>query len=231
MAQSRLAQAGARVLASFVRLSQSAQLLSDHALTLGVCVEVIKADATRDTGIDALVEKVQAAFSPLHAVVFAAATGVHKPVAEMTGRHFDFTFSLNTRASLEIVNRLAPCMSAGSTIVALSSEGASRGIPTYSLVGASKAALESLVRNFAVEFAPRGVTVNCLSPGSVLTDAWRALPDADERLKAATAQSPRGRLTDLGEVADTALFLCSSAARGISGQVLVVDGGARIAGR
>jgi enoyl-[acyl-carrier protein] reductase III len=100
--------------------------------------------------------------------------------------------------------------------------------PAYAAVGASKGALESLARHLAVELAPRGIRVNILSPGSVETEAWDAFPDKEQRLAEAARRAPIGRTVTLEEVACAAQFLCSTAARGIVGHTLVVDGGARI---
>jgi len=88
--------------------------------------------------------------------------------------------------------------------------------------------LESLARHLAVELAPRGIRVNILSPGSVETEAWDAFPDKEQRLAEAARRAPIGRTVTLEEVACAAQFLCSTAARGIVGHTLVVDGGARI---
>jgi enoyl-[acyl-carrier protein] reductase III len=121
-------------------------------------------------------------------------------------------------------------MPSGSSIVAVSSEGATHAVSHYSLVGASKGALESLARHTAAELAPKGIRVNILSPGTVLTDAWKVLPDAESRLAEASRRSFLGRLTTLEEVASAAQFLCSDASSGLVGHTLVVDGGARMRG-
>ena len=83
--------------------------------------------------------------------MFAAATGVHKPLEQLTTRHFDWTFALNVRAFFDLVRRLSPAMPSGSAIVAVSSEGAEHVMPSYTLVGASKGALEALARLAAAE--------------------------------------------------------------------------------
>ena len=226
----RLAQAGARVIATYVRRHDTATALANRASDNQLQLSVFKADVSRDAALTELVSHVDASFDHLHALVFCAATGVHKPYEQLNGRHFDFTFGLNTRSFLELTHRLTAKIPAGGTIVAVSSDGAQRAIPTYALVGASKAALESLVRNAAVELADKGITVNALSPGSVMTEVWQVLPNAESRLQDEIRRSPRHRLVELDEVADVALFLCSAAARGISGQVIIVDGGTRVAG-
>jgi enoyl-[acyl-carrier-protein] reductase (NADH) len=129
-----------------------------------------------------------------------------------------------------VVKLLTPRFSKGASVVALSSQGAHSDIPYYSLVGASKGALESLARHLAAEMAPSGIRVNILCPGSVLTDSWIVMPDSEKRLAEAKQRTPIGRLVSLDEVAKAAQFLCSDASSGIVGHTLVVDGGACVVG-
>jgi NAD(P)-dependent dehydrogenase (short-subunit alcohol dehydrogenase family) len=203
--------------------------LADEARQAGLSLRVVRADVTSAKAIEELVSTATSS-SPLSILVFAAATGVHKPLDQLTPRHLDWAFKLDVRAFFELVQRVSPQMLAGSSIVALSSEGAERAIPRYSLVGSSKGALESLARHMAAELAPKGIRVNVLSPGTVLTGAWKVLPDADSRLADASRRSFLGRLTTAEEVAWAAQFLCSDAASGLVGHTLVVDGGARMHG-
>jgi NAD(P)-dependent dehydrogenase (short-subunit alcohol dehydrogenase family) len=87
-----------------------------------------------------------------------------------------------------------------------------------------------MARHLASELAGRGIRVNVLSPGTVRTDAWNAMPDAEQRLSAAATRSPLGRLVTLDEVAAAAQFLVSPASSGLVGHTLVIDGGARLVG-
>lgn len=226
----RLAAGGARVTANYVRDDSAAQSLGQAAADVGFALEVLRADVTSAKGIARVGEVVRDRLSPLSSFVFAAATGVHRPLEQLTVRHYDWTFGLNVRAFFELMQVLLPCFEPGASVVVLSSEGAVRAVPDYTLVGASKGALESLVRHLAVDLAPRGIRVNALSPGTVLTEAWNVLPKAEQRLEEARRRSPRGRLTTAEEVAWVAQFLCSEAAGGIVGQTLVVDGGTRVVG-
>jgi enoyl-[acyl-carrier protein] reductase III len=225
-----LARAGANVVANYVRTEAPASAIEALASSEGIRLRTLRADASTDKGRELIVGAVGELATPLHVIVFAAATGVHRELDKTSGRHFDFVFGLNVRAFLLLVEELLPAMSAGGSITALSSEGAARVMPHYGLVSASKAALEALCRQWAVELAPRGIRANVLSPGAIPTDAWQILPGAEQRLKAATAATPRGMLVSLEEVAHTARFLASPAATGISGQVIVVDAAARIRG-
>ena len=226
----RLASAGADVLVNYVREREPAEALRAEADAAGLSIDVVRADVTSDKGREELFAAVNTRFPALDALVFAAATGVHRPFEQLTARHFDFTFALNVRAFLSLVQSAAPRMPQGGAIVAISSEGAVHAMHHYTLVGASKGALESMARHLAAELAPKGIRVNVLSPGTVRTDAWNAMPDAEPRLAAAAARSPLGRLVTLEEVAAAAQFLVSPASSGLVGHTLVIDGGSRIVG-
>ena len=222
----QFARAGARVLAGYVRDDASAASLEAELSADGLALDVCRADLTTDRGKQQILDAV--ADVPLSAMVHCAATGVHRPINELTLRHWDFTFALNLRAFFDLTTALLPQLRSGSTIVALSSQGAMQALPHYGLVGATKGGLEALCRHLAVELAPREIRVNILSPGNVMTGAWDAFPNKDERLQEAVSRSPRGKLTSVAEVAYAAQFLCSDASAGINGHTLVVDGGQRI---
>lgn len=110
------------------------------------------------------------------------------------------------------------------SILALTSLGSSRVLPGYGIVGASKAALEALVRYLAVEMAPR-CRVNAISPGVVDTDSLNRFPEAQAILDFATRGTPMGRLVIPEDVARLAAFLLSDDASMITGQAVVIDGG------
>jgi enoyl-[acyl-carrier protein] reductase III len=193
-------------------------------------IVLCRADLTTPKGLGEVEAFVQQNGIPLAGLVHCAATGAHRPFAELTSRHLQWTMSLNVSSFFDLVKMNLPQFANGSNIVALSSAGALRAIPNYSVVGASKGALESLARHLAVELAPRGIRVNVIAPGAVATAAWDAIPDRENRLASASARSPLGRLVSVEEVASTAHFLCSKAASGINGQTLTVDGGIGIIG-
>lgn len=222
----QFARAGAQVIANYARNDEAAQSLL--AAAEGLPLEVLRADLTLPKGLEAVQQRLAACGDALPSIVHCAATGVHRPFAELTARHLDFTLALNTRAFFELVRTLLPTLRAGSAVVAVSSAGAQRAVPAYTTVGTSKGALEALARHLAVELAPQGIRVNILSPGSVMTDAWEAFPDKEQRLADALRRSPRGRLVAPEEVALAAQFLCSPASSGLVGHTLVVDGGTRI---
>ena len=142
---------------------------------------------------------------------------------------WDHTLNVNARALLFATQCAAPLMKAhgGGSIIAITSLGSQRVLPDYVAVGASKAALEALVRYLAVELAPDKIVVNAVSPSIVETDALKhfaSLSDPDV-LTRAMANTPAGRLVQPEDVAGVVAFLCSPDAAMIRGQVIVVDGG------
>ncbi|RUP16070.1 MAG: SDR family oxidoreductase, partial [Methylobacterium sp.] len=93
----------------------------------------------------------------------------------------------------------------------------------------SKAADLQLARNYAVEYGPANVRVNCLCPGLIRTDFARALWEDSEMLAATTDAAPLRRIGEPDEIAGAAVFLASAAGRFVTGQALVIDGGVTIA--
>jgi enoyl-[acyl-carrier protein] reductase III len=118
----------------------------------------------------------------------------------------------------------------GSRVYALSSSGAERAMVPYGAVSAAKAALESHVRQLALELGPRGIAVNCLRPGVTDTPALRAIPGHERWLQEALQRNPGGRLTTPEDVATTLVALADPAVTWISGTVIPVDGGELIVG-
>jgi len=226
----RFARAGATVISNYIRNEKAAAELMRVAEQEGLPIELCRADLTTPKGIEQVVSAVKDFGEPFSGFVHCAATGVHRPLGELTKRHLEWTFSLNVTAFFELMKVLTPHFSETASVVAVSSMGATRTFPNYSFVGASKGALAALARHLAVELAPQGIRVNILVPGTVLTDAWKAIPDSEQRIKEAVGRTPIGRLVSPDEVASVAQFLCSQAASGIVGHALCVDGGLGIIG-
>ena len=221
----RFARAGGTVIANYLRNEQAAEQLKAIAEQEHLKISLCRADLTNERGLEQLDRSLQDCGPHLSGLVYCAATGIHRPIEELTERHLDWTFNLNVRAFFKLIKLLMARFTKGSSIVAVSSWGALRALPYYSLVGSSKGALEALARHLAVELAPRGIRVNILTAGAVLTDAWKAMPNSDERLAETIHRTPAGRLVTPEEVAYGAQFLCSDAAAAMIGQTLVLDGG------
>ncbi|HIE39605.1 MAG TPA: SDR family oxidoreductase [Anaerolineales bacterium] len=118
----------------------------------------------------------------------------------------------------------------GSRVYTLSSGGAERVVVPYGAVSAAKAALESHVRQLALELGPRGIAVNCLRPGVTDTPALRAIPGHEQWVQEALQRNPGGRLTTPEDVATTLVVLADPAITWISGAMIPVDGGELIVG-
>lgn len=215
----RFAQDGAkRVAIGYFRSDRAAEQTADELRALGAEPTLVRGNITSERVLEEV-----AALGPLDVLVHNAASGVSVPALQATEKHWDWTVNTNARALLQLAQVAAPQMPAGSSIVAISSLGAQRVLDNYTLVGTSKAALESLVRYLAVELAP-GIRVNAVSGGVVETTALDAFPNREEML-AAGAANPVGRMVEPDDIAGAVAFLCSSDAQMIRGQTLIVDGG------
>lgn len=193
---------------------------------------VLRANFADDKSTARVLEQIHNRFQRIDIFVSNAASGVLRPLSQLKQRHFQWTIDVNARAFFTVAQDLtgrvaerSPLMGSGGRIVALSSLGATRAIPQYTVVGASKAALESLTRHLALDLGPLGISVNAVSPGIVETKALQAFPNRAQLLDVAARRTPLGRLTTPDDVAQVVLFLCSEAAAMIHGQTIHVDGG------
>jgi len=175
-------------------------------------------------------EAIRNDFDRIDIVVSNAASGVLKPAMDMTLKHFRWCMETNAFAVNLLAQHAAPMMKDGGRIVAMSSLGAQRAMPHYGFIGASKAALESLVRTLAQELGPRGIRVNTVSAGVVDTDALSHFPNRDQVLSEFAARTPAGPSLRPENVADAVYLLCLPEAAWVNGHTLIVDGGFAISG-
>jgi enoyl-[acyl-carrier protein] reductase III len=218
------------VVVNYVRHRQDAQNTAAVVEKVGQRCLIVKANVAKEGDVKAMFETIAEEFGRVDVLVSNAASGVLKPALELTERHWNWAMDINARALLSLVQEGLPLMKEGSRVIAVSSLGSVRAIQNYTTVGASKAALESLVRHLAVELGPHGIRVNTVSAGAVDTDALKHFPNREEILENAMVRTPLGRLTTPEDVADVTLFLCSNLAEMIQGQVVTVDGGYAIMG-
>jgi len=226
----RLAENGVHIVVNYVRHRGDAEATVKAIEERGVHCLAIKANVAKEEDVKRMFEEIHSVYERLDILVSNAASGVLKPAMELTIRHWNWAMDINARALLTLSQYAVPMMGKGGRIIAVSSLGAIRAVPNYTAVGASKAALESLVRHLAVELGPEGIRVNTISAGVVDTDALKKFPNRDEIIGVSLERTPLGRLTTPEDVADLALFLCSDLASMIHGQVVVVDGGYAIKG-
>ena len=221
----RFAKAGARLFINYFQNRTAAEKTRREVEALGAPVYLHQADLKDEKQIREMFNEVQRQFGGLDILVHSAATGVLRSVTELSGKHWDWVMNTNARSFLLCAREAGAMMHEGGRIISLSSLGSSRVIPQYSSIGVSKAALESLTRYLAVELAPRGISVNTVSAGAILTEVWDLVPDGQEILEKVISRTPSGRLPTPEEIADVVFFLSSPHAQMIQGQVIVVDGG------
>ncbi|MBU4034202.1 MAG: enoyl-[acyl-carrier-protein] reductase FabL [Proteobacteria bacterium] len=221
----RLAENGVDLVVNYVRHRQDAEATARLIEEKGVRCLVVKANVANDDDLKGMFALIKSEFGHLDFLISNAASGVLKPALELSSRHWNWAMEINARALLSLTQQAVPLMSKGARIMAVSSMGAVRAVENYTAVGASKAALESLVRHLAVELGPMGINVNTISAGAVDTEALKKFPNREQILDGALQRTPLGRLTTPEDVANVALFLCSDLAAMIQGQTIVVDGG------
>ena len=226
----KLASAGCDVAVNYYNSADEAEALCAEIRVMGQRACALQASVGIPDSVDDMFVELAKHFDHLDIVVSNAASGVLKPALEMTLKHWRWCLETNALALNLLAQRAVPIMPAGGRIIALSSLGASRAMPDYGFIGASKAALESLVRTLAQELGPRQIRVNTVSAGVVDTDALRYFPNRDELLANFAHRTPAGPTLTPQDVAGAVYLLCLPEAAMITGHTLMVDGGFAISG-
>ena len=211
---------------NYLRNRAKAEETAHEIESRGVRCLLLKGNVAKPDHVERIFGSIRDEWSGLEIVVSNAASGVLRPARELTMHHFDWAMHINAAALLPITQQFLLTPSQGErSLVAVSSLGAIRAIPNYTAVGASKAALESMVRHLAAEMAPEGMRINAVSAGTVDTDALLHFPNREELLDGARERTPAGRLVHPQDVANVVIYLCTEYASMIHGQTLIVDGG------
>jgi enoyl-[acyl-carrier protein] reductase III len=226
----KLASAGCDVAANYYNSHDEADRLCAELRAMGRRAHAVQCSVGMPDSVDEMFAELGRHFDRIDIVVSNAASGVLKPAMEMSLKHWRWCLETNAFALGLLAQRAAPLMKDGGRIIAMSSLGASRAMPDYGFIGASKAALESLVRTLAQELGPKGIRVNAVSAGVVDTDALRAFPHREEVLSNFAQRSPAGPVLTPDDVAGAVYLLCLPEAAMINGHTLVVDGGFAISG-
>ena len=225
-----LARHGANVAINYFRHPEQAEQTAAEAKALGGNAIVVRAHMGEIADVQRLVETTAETFGGVDIFVGNAASGVLKPVTEQQLKGWDWTMNINARSVLFGAQAAAPYMQPAGwgRVIGVSSMGSRRVLPEYSVVGVSKAAIETLIRYLAVELAPHGIICNAVSPGLVETDALEFFPSKDQMLAEGLRRTPAGRFVTPEEIARVVAWLCTDDARMIVGQTLIVDGGYEI---
>ena len=226
----KLAEGGADVAVNYYNSHDEAEALCGDIRALGRRAVAIQGSVGVPDSVDEIFAEFGKHFERIDIVVSNAASGVLKPVMDMGLKHWRWCLETNALAVNLLAQRAVPLMKDGGRIIAMSSLGASRAMPDYGFIGASKAALEALVRALAQELGPRGIRVNTVSAGVVDTDALAHFPNRDELLADFARRTPAGPVLTAADVAGAVYLLCLPEAAMINGHTLVVDGGFCISG-
>ena len=198
---------------------------------IGSNVTALRGDVSRLDELDQLFASIKEEKGRLDVLVANAGGGAFVPLEQVTEEHFDKYFGINVKGTLFTVQKALPLMSAGGTIVITGSIVSIKGVPGFGVYAATKAALRSFARTWAVDLKGRNIRVNVISPGTVVTPGYTTeLGLEGEQLRAfeeqAAAATPLGRTGTPDEIAKAILFLASDDSSYVNGAELFVDGGA-----
>jgi enoyl-[acyl-carrier protein] reductase I len=195
---------------------------------------VLPCDVTRDEDLDALAAGVKSGLGGLdfvvHAVAFAQREELDGEFLDTSREGYRLAQDISSYSLTALARRTAPLMENGGSVVTLSYLGGERVVPHYNVMGVAKAALEMSVRYLAADLGPRGIRVNAISAGPIKTIAASGVHGISKMLEYHREHAPLRRNTEQDEVGDAALFLVSGLSRGVTGEVIHVDGGFHVMG-
>jgi NAD(P)-dependent dehydrogenase (short-subunit alcohol dehydrogenase family) len=230
----RLAEHGAMVAVSSRKADACEAVAADINKSIGKGREVatpIACNISYKEQLQNLVDKTRAKWGKIDILVCNAAVNPYfGPAAGISDEQFDKIMDVNVRSNFWLSNMVLPEMvqRKDGTITIVSSIGGLKGSPVLGAYCISKAADFQLARNIAVEYGVHGIRANCIAPGLIKTDFARALWENPEILKRSTEGAPLKRIGMPDEIAGAAVFLASKAGAFMTGQTMVIDGGATI---
>jgi len=227
----RLARAGADVAVNYLTSQAAAREVAEEIRQMGRQVAIVKADVSEPDDVQAMIRFLGERFGRLDVLVSNVATGGFRSLVDTTPQNIQAAMATNVVPLLTLTQAALPLFEHAegrAKVVAMSSHGSHRALSAYGAIGASKAALESLVRHLALELGGR-INFNVVLAGLVETGSTRSVPrEAFEKAKAAMMVD--GRDLTAEDVAETVLFLSSPESDLIQGQTIIVDGGAGLRG-
>jgi gluconate 5-dehydrogenase len=222
-----MVEAGARV----VIAGRREEVLREACEQLGSAAGALRCDVTDLAGLPGLVEEVERRFGPLSILVNNAGIHLKKPTVDVSDAEAMSVLQTHLISAYVLSRECGRRMLARKqgAIIMIASMTALFGIPLVSAYSAAKTGLVGLTRSLATEFSPHGVRVNAIAPGWFDTAMNRAAFEGDPaRLQKILARTPMGRVGEALDVGYAAVYLCSPAAKFLTGVVLPVDGGASI---
>jgi enoyl-[acyl-carrier protein] reductase I len=197
---------------------------------------VLPCDVARDEDLDRLAADLRREFGGLdfvvHSVAYALREELDGEFLNTSREGYRVAQDISAYSLTAAARRLAPLMEGrgGGSIVTLTYLGGERVVPHYNVMGVAKAALDMSVRYLASDLGPRGIRVNAISAGPIKTLAASGVHGLGKMLEYHRTNSPLRRNTEQDEVGDAALFLLSHLGRGVTGEVIHVDGGFHVMG-
>jgi enoyl-[acyl-carrier protein] reductase I len=229
----RASEAGAELALTF-QGERLAENVRELAATLGRESLILPCDVAADEQVDALFAQIRESMGRLdfvvHGAAFAPREALSAPYVQTTREAFRTALDISAYSLVSLARGAQPLMTEGGSLLTLTYLGAERVLPNYNVMGVAKAALECSVRYLAADLGPQNIRVNAISAGPVKTLAAAGISGFSDILSVYRDRAPLRRNTDASEVGDTGLFLISDAARGISGEVIYVDGGYHVMG-
>lgn len=164
----------------------------------------------------------------VHSIAFAPKEDLQGGLLQCSAAGFARAMDVSCHSFVRMAKLAAPLMNEGGTMFAMSYYGANKVVPTYSVMGPVKAALEASCRYLAYELGGKGIRVHAISPGPLKTRAASGLKDFDILLAEAAQRAPLGELVDIMDVGFACAYLATPYARRISGETVYIDGGVNI---
>jgi enoyl-[acyl-carrier protein] reductase I len=225
---------GARLALTYQgRFEENVQELSEGLPTPPL---VLPCDVSSDDEINAVLSRIDQEFGGidfvLHGAAFARKEELSEPFVNTSREGFRVAMDISAYSLIALARAAAPLMEkrGGGSIVTLSYLGSERVFPNYNVMGVAKAALEANVRYLAADLGPKNIRVNAVSAGPIKTISAMGISGFSSILSVYRDRAPLRRNVDAAEVGEAAAFLLSDAGRGISGEVLIVDGGFHVTG-
>jgi enoyl-[acyl-carrier protein] reductase III len=222
-----LARDGATIALNYRRDEDSANRTLAEIRALAPRSILLKADMEEDAQVRALVEGAGKALGRIDILVVNAAATAFKPLLAVKPHNLTRTFNLSVGGFVAAVQETSKFMGDGGRILMISGVDSMRYLPRHGVLGAAKAAMEAMVRDFAFELGPRGITVNGVNFGMIDSDSSRIYfgDDFERVLRVTAARTALKRLPELDEIAAVVALLCMPQAGYLTAQTIMVDGG------
>jgi enoyl-[acyl-carrier protein] reductase I len=226
-------EAGARLAFTYQgdRLKENVEGLTNESMPGSL---LLSCDVTKQDEVDEAFRRVGEEFGRLdfliHSIAFAPREALGGEYLNTSRDAFVTALEISAYSLAQLSRAAAPLMTEGGSIVTMSYYGAEKVVAGYNVMGVAKAALEASTRYLAKDLGPRNIRINAISAGPIQTLSARGVSDFSSMLKHHAERAPLGRNVDAREVGNTAVFLCSSMASGITGEVIYVDCGYNIIG-